>query len=227
MAHQTDNRQKIHNAKLEGPAPAPKEQSNDTLIFTSTYTNNFSHKNTVDQINSLFHLPRTERMKDVFGNCKVIQAYRQPRNLLRHLTRASFAQSNTQEDTVTKKNGLFRCRNKNCKLCRLYIQECTSFMTHNDTEWQIRSHINCNSVNALYLLKCMKCKNQIKPTSKTGQTVNLRDRMNNHISDCKLGGSSDLFDQHVYECKKQSDTPDAEPYFHIFLYMTVKKVNTF
>ena len=47
--------------------------------------------------------------------------------------------------------------------------------------------------------------------------------MNNHISDCKLGGSSDLFDQHVYECKKQSDTPDAEPYFHIFVYMTVKK----
>ena len=57
---------KFQNAKLEGPAPPPIEDTKDTLIFSSTYTNNYSHKNTVNQINSLFHLPRTIRIQEVF-----------------------------------------------------------------------------------------------------------------------------------------------------------------
>ena len=69
----------------------------------------------------------------------------------------------------------------------------------------------------------MKCKKRIKPESYTGKTNILRDRMNNHISDCRLGGSSDLFDQHVFKCKKKHEAPDEEPYFHIYAFMTVKK----
>ena len=220
---------KFHNAKLEGPAPQPKEQSHDTLIYTSTYTNNYSHQNTVNQINSLFHLPKTQRIQEVFGNCKIMQAYRQPKNLLRHLTQASFTSTETVTNIFSeqvldgKKPGLFKCKNDKCKLCVLYIQECTRFITHNGAEWVIRSHIDCHSKNVLYYLKCMKCKKRIKPESYTGKTNILRDRMNNHISDCRLGGSSDLFDQHVFKCKKKHEAPDEEPYFHIYAFMTVKK----
>ena len=86
---------KFHNAKLQGPAPPPSPQNNpnNRLIFTTTYTNNFSHKNTIQQINSLFHLPRTDRIKKVFGNCTVMQAYKQPKNLLHQLTKAAFHNS--------------------------------------------------------------------------------------------------------------------------------------
>ena len=69
----------------------------------------------------------------------------------------------------------------------------------------------------------MKCKVWIKQETYTGKTKVLRDRMNNHISDCRLGGSTDLFDKHVFECKKQHEEPDQEPYFHIYAFMTVKK----
>ena len=214
---------KFHNAKLQGPAPPPSPNSNpaNRLVFTTTYTNNFSHKNTIQQINSLFHLPRTERIKKVFDNCTIMQAYKQPKNLLRHLTKAAFS-TNQQNEKREEEKGLFKCGGPKCKLCELYIQPCKSFVTQNGTEWHINSRIDCNSLNVLYWLKCMKC-NTKDSTSNTGKTWDFRERMNNHISACRKGGSSDLFDQHVYECKKKHPDPDAEPYFHIYAYMIVRK----
>ena len=216
---------KIHNARLEGPAPppSPNDISNNKLIFTTTYTSNFSHKNTVEQINSIFHLPRTERIQTVFGNCKTMLAYRQPKNLLRHITQASFS-SIPRSPTNLRRQGLFHCSDKKCKLCRLYIQECNSFITHNGTEWKIKSDIHCNSTNVLYFLKCKKCPDQERPVSNTGKTfTRMRERMNNHITSCRLGGSTDLFDEHVFKCKQNSSNPDEEPYFHIYAFMTVKR----
>ena len=139
------------------------------------------------------------------------------------MTEDTTTNMDSQQISGDKKPGLFKCKNDGCKLCSLYIQECTKFTTHNGFEWEIRSHITCHSKNVLYYLKCMKCKKLIKPESYTGRTNVLRDRMNNHISACRLGGSSDIFDQHVFECKKQHDAPDNEPYFHIYAFMTVSK----
>ena len=106
---------KFHNAKLQGPAPPPLPQNDphNGLVFTTTYTNNFSHKNTLQQINSLFHLPRTERIKTVFSNCTFMQAYKQPKNLLRQLTKAAFSTvQQPQKDNRNepdKETGLFKC----------------------------------------------------------------------------------------------------------------------
>ena len=221
---------KFHNAKLQGPAPPPSPQNNpnNRLIFTTTYTNNFSHKNTIQQINSLFHLPRTDRIKKVFGNCTVMQAYKQPKNLLHQLTKAAFTstpqQNKDEQEHENNKVGLFKCGGPKCKLCKLYIQPCASFITQNGTEWHIKSKIDCNSLNVIYWLKCMKC-NQKDATTNTGKTWDFRERMNNHITACRHGGSTDLFDEHVYECKKKHPDPDIEPYFHIYAFMTVRKEN--
>ena len=219
---------KIHNAKLQGPAPAPSPQNNpnNRLVFTTTYTSNYSHKNTIQQINSLFHLPKTERIKKVFDNCTIMQAYKQPKNLLRQLTQAAFTSAPPQStrDEQDEDKGLFKCRSPKCKLCQLYIQPCKSFITQNGEEWHINSKITCNSLNVLYWLKCMKCDDK-DVTSNTGKTYDFRERMNNHISACRNGGSSDLFDEHVYECKQKHPNPDEEPYFHIYAYMTVRKEN--
>ena len=44
--------------------------------------------------------------------------------------------------------------------------------------------------------------------------------MNNHISECRTGRSSDKFDIHVFNCRKRHDF-NIEPYFQIYTFMTV------
>ena len=44
--------------------------------------------------------------------------------------------------------------------------------------------------------------------------------MNNHISECRTGNSSDKFDIHVFNCRKKHNY-NTEPYFKIFAFMTV------
>ena len=112
-------------------------------------------------------------------------AYKQPHNILHHVTKAAFT-SIPPTISDQPQNGLFRCKRLNCKLCSLYIQECASFITANGYEWEIRCHIDCHSVNVLYYLKCLLCPDPLNPVTYTGKTYVIRDRMNVHISSCRL-----------------------------------------
>ena len=143
-------------------------------------------------------------------------AYRQPPNILRYVTKAAFT-SQPPTISTTQRNGLFKCNNVRCKLCSLYIQECTSFKTYNGYEWQIRCPINCNSVNVLYYLKCTWCNVE---TTYTGKTNNMRLRINNHITACRHGDSTDKFDIHVYQCRQKHENSN-EPFFEIYAFLTV------
>ena len=42
--------------------------------------------------------------------------------------------------------------------------------------------------------------------------------MNNHISCCRSGNSTNQFDIHVHKCMKEHDTI-SEPYFKIYIFM--------
>ena len=97
-----------------------------------------------------------------------------------------------------------------------YIQECTSFETSNGVEWQIKCHMNCNSSNVLYFLKCTACNS----TTYTGKTNNLRLRMNGHKSSATLGNSTDVFDNHVHKCRNRLQYT-LEPKFLIYAFLRV------
>ena len=104
-----------------------------------------------------------------------------------------------------------------CELRRLnYIQQCESFTTSNGVMWKIKSHVNCNSKNVVYFLKCNSCEETY-----TGQTNNLRLRMNGHKSGARLGTNSDIFDKHVLKCRKRKQI-DTEPLFLIYAFLTLK-----
>ena len=96
-----------------------------------------------------------------------------------------------------------------------------SFFTANNFEWQIKSHITCNSKNVLYYLKCMICYGKC---TYTGKTNNLRKRTNNHISCCRLGTGTNIFDKHVYKCSEGVKV--TEPYFELYAFITVREVNS-
>ena len=121
-------------------------------------------------------------------------------------------------DTNSKPDGLYKCENSQCEICRYFIQECTSFITANGVEWTIQGHITCKSRNVLYYLTCLAC-NVVTYTGKTKTPTNKR--MNNHRSECRSGRTTDLFDLHVHECIKKNKVT-SEPFFSVKAFMTVK-----
>ena len=203
----------FRNAFLQGPAPAPT-RNNITLV--STFSPNYDIRHVTKTAQKLLDTSSNERVRNVFNNTKVTLATKQPPNLLRQLTRANFSSS----DTNNKPNGLFKCQNSKCELCRDYLIECTSFIVSNGEEWTIREHITCKSRNVLYFLKCIGCN---FATTKVGKTKNqLNTRINNHRSDCRGSKTSDTFDLHVRDCIKKNKVK-AEPYFTVQAFMTVKE----
>ncbi len=109
----------IFNAKLQGPAPPPKDPNNQ-LIFVSKYIGNYSNKSTVQQINNLLQNTNSERLNSVFKDCNAIIAHQQPPNLLRRISKALFT---TIPPPIEENNawGIFKCKRatSNCKICKL------------------------------------------------------------------------------------------------------------
>ena len=148
-----------------------------------------------------------------FVNREAVLSSKQPPNLLQHLSKAKFT-SNRENH---QQNELFKCSDIRCKFCRLYIQDGDSFITANGYTWKIKCHITCHSKNVLYYLKCSSCKGNI---TYTGKTDDLRLRMDNHITGCRHGNSTDVFDNHVHACKKDNNH-QFEPYFLIHVFMEI------
>ena len=199
----------IHNAKLQGPAPSLSHKPKIIPLVTTFY-NNLELTRTIKFVNNRLNNTANTRLKEVFGNTKTILALRQPPNLLRHLTKAEYNRSNPR-----KENGIFRCSNQRCKLCKLYLQPVKSFSTANGYEWIIRSHITCNSFNVCYYLECVSCDGQV---TYTGKTNIIRKRLNVHISSCRTGNTSNTFDLHVFKCGKN---PKCEPYFCVYAFVAL------
>ena len=134
------------------------------------------------------------------------------------ITSTKFRESPKEKE----KAGLFaECRDPRCDICKKgYIKNCGSFDTANGIRWEIRSHINCNTKNVIYQLTCNSCTGSTKE-SKIGKTfTKLRYRLNNHISDCRTGNTTDVFDLHVHTCGKPSKNL-VEPYFKVHAYMAL------
>ena len=54
----------------------------------------------------------------------------------------------------------------------------------------------------------------------TCKTNCIRKQTNNHISSCRLGTGTNIFDKQVYECKEGKHA--IEPYFELYAFMTAK-----
>ena len=201
-------KKKFHKAKLQGPAPKPKNKN--IIPVVTTFCSNYDLSEIVNRSKSLLFNTRDDTIKEIFDNSQIVLSLKQPPNLLRHLTTAKF---NHNKDVTN--HGISKCTHPLCKICDLYIKECKSFITSNNTEWFIKGNINCKSKNVIYYLKCIAC--QFKVTY-TGKTNELRPRMNNHITACRHGTSTDTFDNHVFKCRIEHNIHE-EPFFEIMVFM--------
>ena len=64
-------------------------------------------------------------IKGIFQESNIFLSQRQPKNLLRLL----FNSSISRDPSLRK--GIFKCNDKRCKICRLYIRECSEFKLAN------------------------------------------------------------------------------------------------
>ena len=202
----------LHNAKLQGPAPAPGSKK-DVIPFVTQNCSNYSCSSVVKKLKLLIENCPDQSTKEFFQTKDFVQAVRQPANILRQLTRAKFDSEKTDQSLA----GTFKCKNTGCKICRLYLEECEMVTGNNGVIWHIKSHITCHSRMVLYFLTCLGC----NKVSKVGKTNCMRPRMNNHISESKSGETTDVFDKHVFLCKKDH----IEPVFKLNVLMEVDDYN--
>ena len=203
----------IRNARLQGPAPPPDKKVSIPLV--TTYYSNFDGANILEAAKSLIQNSTNIRIKEAFKDVRFIHARRQPPNILQRVTNAKFI---TAERVI--RPGIWRCGRYEgvvCKICELYLQECTSFTTANGKIWTVNCSASCNSLNVLYYLVCNFCNN----TSYTGKTDVIRDRTNNHISCIRKGTGSNKFDKHVHLCSSNHSKPLTEPFFKLYIFMVM------
>ena len=207
----------IHNARLQGPAN--KKSNDDVTTYIHTNMANFDFRPIINKARNLLQQTNSEEIRNLFKNVRIIEGIKQPKNILKSITSTRFCETNETPNRPLP--GIYaECRETSgCELCSFgYMQNCDSFTTSNGTQWEIKSHINCNSKNVLYFVTCTKCQGEMKVT-KTGKTfTTLRARMNNHRSNCRTGRTSDVFDKHVHECMKKNNSFD-EPFFEIRAFM--------
>ena len=198
----------IFNARLQGPAPPPTNKIK--IPFISTYFSNYDSSNIIDVTRSLIQNSKNERIQQVFKDVEFIHGRRQPPNLLRQISNAAFIYGNEK-----KENGIFHCEDSKCKICELYLQACKSFTTRKGV-WNVKSHVTCHSKNVLYFQVCSYC-----DECNVGKTDNLRKRTNNHITCSRHGTGTNLFDLHNYACPRNQGIEPTEPFFKLYVFMTV------
>jgi hypothetical protein len=198
----------IHNAQLQGPAP-PKDDTK-VIPLVTTYYDNYNNGSVLQMAKNLLKTPQDDRLKSAFENVTFINAYKQPPNLLRSLSHSRFLR--TEENRPA---GVFRCTEPKCKICRLYLQVGTQVPMSDGSTWEVRCYANCNSLNILYFLMCNFCNLE----TYIGKTDDGRERTNNHMSGCRHGRTTNIFDNHVFECAKEKGMDLIEPYFKMYILM--------
>ena len=73
-------------------------------------------------------------LSEAFKNKNVIPSKKQPKKLLQLLNQARF---NTDINNFGQQSRYFKCVDKRCKICSLYIVEGHSFVMSNNMRWEL------------------------------------------------------------------------------------------
>ena len=152
-------------------------------------------------------LQKNPETSDIFEQVKLIRGKRQPPNLKRLLTKARLPSD-------IPLGGVSTCNQPRCKLCEDIIVGDKFIFAKVGATFSIRSRMNCNVQNCIYVLCCNGCDKIY-----IGETTDFRSRVNlhrNHIKQNKGLGVS----LHIHQC-----TQNTEPKFSIMPFYKVKSDN--
>ena len=86
--------------------------------------------------------------------------------------------------------GMQPCKGKRCRICK-YVRK-DSVIKTKSSEVRLFANGNCETKVAIYVLGCNKC----PETFYVGQTINLRSRINNHLSSIRRNNSDQKIHKH-------------------------------
>ena len=131
-------------------------------------------------------------LKPIFGNTRIIDSRREPKNLLRILQHSRF----DEVRPTFRSAGVTKCGSPNCKLCLCILQVDTVLFSNSGVNFKIKTNMDCTTRNVIYSLFCNLCKQ-----SYIGETVNLRSRVNAHRNNSKTVDNAVMqVSKHICNC---------------------------
>lgn len=124
------------------------------------------------------------KLNTKFYDTRLITAFSNSSNLCKRLVSSTLIKrtdDSINKTTITHSTGnkgMFKCNNIRCKACNYIIADKQFQSSYNKRKFNITHHINCKSINIVYLITCKKCGKQY--VGQTGRS--LADRINDHLS---------------------------------------------
>ena len=167
-------------------------------------------------------LELTNQTKSLFNKSSLFVSYRMEKNILNMITSNKFKSdtpvvaSSTQGTTPTVQlpdDPSWGCKPcpKTCTLCKHFLREATTFTSPKTSQiYKIKSHIDCNTKNVVYLISDLKCESIFY----IGYTTDcMAVRWRNHkshikkgIKSCELASHFEQLSESIHKLDKSSQS---------------------
>ena len=195
-------------SKLLPPVRDKSSTALESIPFIYTY--NPGTRFNKNKITKCLEIVKSNTLVQTFWNKRPFVSTRQSDNIQKNLTRSKFNMSLVKH-IPEKIVSLFNCSDNRCMLHNNgYINSCKEFtfkVKHGFFTWKYNRSFNCNSINVIYMLICVKCGDNY-----IGETQNLRGRTNNTKSKVRYSENNSLeYTKHFSHCSNL-----IEPYFYVY-----------
>ncbi|CAN7947414.1 unnamed protein product, partial [Ixodes hexagonus] len=151
-----------------------RNATKNPVNLTLTYNNNLPAIGSILRKHQHL-LQQSDTLKKIFPDVPRV-VYRRPQNIRNKLVHAKLTKPSSP-----KPGGCKPCKKSRCKICRQMLSANIVSSTNSNFRHAIKSDVNCDSENVIYLIECSTCKEQYIGQTKTA----FRFRFNNHKADVK------------------------------------------
>ena len=145
-------------------------------------------------------------MQEAIKQLRLINSYRQPLRLKKILTRANFSYTESAHNigtTIINDKAVTNYNDKKCGTCPLITTTNTITFKISESSFKIKSNMDCNVKNTLYLIRCSGCNKEY-----IGQTSDLRAWVRIHKQQILNPNMRTLYvSKHIAHCFIGEDIP--------------------
>ena len=171
----------------------PKDHADDNSAIAFVHTYDPAHPAILWEIkNRISRLFTSLECRKIFGDSRIIDSRREPKNLLRLLQHSRFDETGS----TAYNKGVTKCGMPNCKLCSEIMETDAVYCNNAGCAIRVNAKLDCTARNVVYALFCRGCLKYY-----IGETVCLRDRASAHRSNSKSEDRAVMeVSSHLFKC---------------------------